>query len=129
MSPRNLSRTANALVNTMGTASANVITARMLAFSNPATVLSPWHQSEARRMTSEKLDAASDGMRAASVELAMIPSRLLMISARPSAWTPGGWMSAWEDAAGLWASVGNAALQPARTTVVRNEARLARKRG
>ncbi|MEO6226609.1 MAG: hypothetical protein ABIO61_01960 [Thermomonas sp.] len=129
MSSRNESCTGNTLFNTIGTASANVIAARMLAFSNPATVLSPWHQSEARRMTSEKLDAASEGMREASVELAMLPSRLLMISATPSAWTPSGWMSAWEDAAGLWVGVGNAALQAAKTTVVRNEARLARKRG
>lgn len=128
MPSRNETRTATALLNATGAASANVIAARLLAFSNPATVLSPWHQSEAKRMTSEKINAASEGMFSASAELAMLPCRMLMISARPSSWTPTGWMNAWQDAAGLWVGVGNAALRPAKKTVVKNQSRLARKR-
>ncbi|MEO5962757.1 MAG: hypothetical protein ABIO75_05885 [Thermomonas sp.] len=128
MSSRRQTRTATVLLNATGKASANVIATRMLAFSNPATLLSPWHQSEARRMSEEKLEAASDGLLAAGAELAKLPSRMLMIGARPSVWTPAGWISAWQEAAGLWVGVGNAALRPAKNTVVRNEARLARKR-
>lgn len=127
-SPRQ-TRTATALLHATGAASANVIAARVLAFSNPATVLSPWHQSEARRMTAEKISAASDGLFAASAELAMLPSRMLMISARPSSWTPAGWINAWQETAGLWVGVGNAALRPAKRTVVKNQSRLGRKRG
>lgn len=127
-SPRQ-TRTATALLSATGAASVNVIAARVLAFSNPATVLSPWHQSEAKRMTAEKITAASDGLLAASAELAMLPSRMLMISARPATWTPAGLINAWQQAAGLWVGVGNAALRPAKKTVVKNQSRLGRKRG
>lgn len=126
MRPRDQARTAAALLNATGNASASVITSRMLAFSNPATMLSPWHQSEAQRMGSEKIDAIHAGMRAASVELTLLPSRMLMIGARPSSWTPTGWMNACMDAAGLWIGVGNAALRPAKSTAVRNRSRLSR---
>ena len=129
MSPAKQARTATALLNKTGTASANVITARMLAFSNPATVLSPWHQAEAKRMTSEKLHAASEGMLAANAALALLPYRMLQLGMRPSSWSPTGWMSAFQDAAGLWVGVGNAALRPANKTVVSNQARLAKKHG
>ena len=129
MQPRDQARTATALLNATGNASASVITSRMLAFSNPATMFSPWHQSEAKRMSAEKVDAMQDGMRAASMELALLPSRMLMIGASPASWTPNGWMTACMDAAGLWIGVGNAALQPAKSTVVRNRSRLARSHG
>ena len=129
MPPRDQARTAAALLNAAGNASASVITSRMLAFSNPATMFSPWHQSEAKRMSAEKVDAMQDGMRAASMELALLPSRMLMIGARPTSWTPNGWMGAWTEAASLWIVVGNAALRPAKTTAVRNRSRLARTRG
>lgn len=119
-------RTAAELLNTTGSASASVIAARMLAFSNPATMFSPWHQSEAKRMSAEKVDAMHAGMRAASTELALLPSRMLMIGSRPASWTPTGWMNACMDAAGLWIGVGNAALRPAKSTAVRNRSRLAR---
>ena len=126
MPARHQVRTAADLLTTTGNASARVIAARMLAFSDPAGALSPWHQAEAQRMTSEKVSAASKGLLSAGAELAMLPYRMLQIAARPAAWTPGGWMDAWMDSAGLWIGVGNAALQPARATVVRNQARLAR---
>lgn len=129
MPSRDHAHTAVALLNATGSASASVIAARMLAFSNPATVLSPWHQSEAQRMTSEKVDAMNAGMRAASIELALLPSRMLMIGARPASWTPAGWMGACTQAAGLWIGVGNAALRPAKSAAVRNRSRLARTRG
>jgi hypothetical protein len=129
MRPRDQARAATELLNAAGSASASVITARMLAFSNPATVMSPWHQSEAHRMTSEKVAALRDGMRAASAEMALLPSRMLMIGARPASWTPTGWMGAWTEAVGLWIGVGNAALRPAKSTVVRNRSRLARTQG
>ena len=129
MSSRQQARTAAALLNATGTASANGIATRLLAFSNPTTVLSPWHQSEAHRMTEEKIKAASDGLLAASGELGLLPYRMLKLGMSPSAWSPTGWMTAWQEAAGLWVGVGNAALRPAKKTVVRNQARLARTRG
>lgn len=121
-------RTATALLNATGAASANVIAARISAFSNPATVLSPWHQSEAKRMTSEKMTAARDGMLAANAALAVLPYQMLKLGMRPSAWSPMGWMSAWQDAGELLVGVGNAALLPAKKTVVRNQARLGKAR-
>ncbi len=128
MSSRRQTRTATALLNATGVASANVIAARMLAFSNPATMLSPWHQSETNRMTSEKVNAASDGLLAANAALAQLPYRMLQLGMRPSSWTPTGWMGAWQDATELWVGVGNAALRPAKKTVVRNQARLGKSR-
>lgn len=127
MSSRRQTRTATALLNATGKASANVIATRMLAFSNPAKLLSPWHQSEARRMSEEKLHAASDGLLAASAELGMLPLRMMQLSMKPTTWSANGWANAWQEAAELWVGVGNAALQPARNTVVRNQARLAKK--
>ncbi|MGV8943397.1 hypothetical protein [Thermomonas sp.] len=122
-------RTATDLLTATGAASANVIATRMLAFSNPATVLSPWHQSEARRMGEEKLNAAAAGLLAASAELGMLPMRMMQLGMQPHSWSPAGWMNAWQEAAGLWVGVGNAALRPAKKTVVRNQARLAKKHG
>jgi hypothetical protein len=126
MSSRHQARTASALLHATGAASASVIAARMQAFSNPATVLSPWHQSEARRMASEKIGAAGECLLAAGAELVLLPYRALQLAARPAAWTPAGWLDAWMDAAGLWLGVGNAALRPAKVAAVRNRARLAR---
>ena len=128
MSSHHQTRKAAALLNATSTASAKVIAARILAFSNPASVLSPWHQSEAKRMTSEKITAASDGIVAASNAAAKLPYKMLQLGMRPSSWSPTGWMSAWQDAVELWVGVGNAALQPAKQTVISNDARLARKR-
>lgn len=128
MSSRQQARTASALLHATGAASASVINARVQAFSNPASLLSPWHQSELRRMTSEKLAAASEGFLAASAELALLPYRALLLAARPAIWTPAGWLNAWMDASGLWLGVGNAALRPAKVAAVRNRARLARSR-
>lgn len=122
-------RTAAKLLHDTGSASASVITARMLAFANPATALSSWHQAEAKRMTSEKVAAGSAGLLAASMEMAMLPARMLQLAARPSSWTPHGWMQAWMDGASLWVGVGNAALAPAKTTVMRNRARLQHRNG
>lgn len=128
MPSRHPARTAADLLTTTGTASAQVIAARMRAFADPTRALSAWHQAEAQRMASEKVGAASDGALAAGAELAMLPYRMLQIAARPGAWTPSGWMDAWMAGAGLWIGVGNAALRPARSAVVRNRARLARAR-
>jgi hypothetical protein len=111
--PRNTARSTAALLNATAAASASVIAARMLAFSNPATVLSSWHQSEAQRMSSEKLAAARDGAFSAGMELCMMPARLLQLGARPASWTPAGWMGAWMEGANLWLGVGNAALRAA----------------
>lgn len=122
-------RNAATLLTVTGSASASVIAARMLAFSNPATAMSPWHLAEAQRMSSEKLDAGKAGLLAASAELAMLPGRMLQLAARPSAWTPNGLMNAWMEGAGLWLGVGNAALAPAKSTAVRNQVRLAKRSG
>ena len=61
MPSRHQARTAADLLTATGNASAHVIAARMLAFSDPASALSKWHQAEAQRMTSEKVGAASEG--------------------------------------------------------------------
>ena len=66
---------------------------------------------------------------AASAEMGMLPMRMMQVGMKPSMWTPTGWLTAWQEAAGLWVGVGNAALRPAKQTVVRNKARLARTRG
>ncbi|MES2858620.1 MAG: hypothetical protein V4704_05515 [Pseudomonadota bacterium] len=120
-------RAAATLLTATGTASASVIAARMLAFSNPATAMSPWHLAEAQRMSSEKLDAGNAGLLAASSEMAMLPARMLQLAARPSAFTPTGWMNFWMEGAGLLLGIGNAALAPAKSTAVRNQARLAKR--
>lgn len=117
-----------ALFHRTGSASAAVIAARMLAFANPATAGSTWHLAEAQRMSAEKLDAVGTGMQAAGIELALLPGRMLALAARPSAWTPLGWLDAWASVAGLWLGVGNAALRPASVAAVRNRSRLARRR-
>lgn len=124
MASRNQTRTATSLLKATGAASANVIATRVLAFSNPATMFSPWHQSEAKRMTSEKIEAASEGMLAANAALAMLPMQMLQVGMRPSSWSASGWMGAWQEAGELWVGVGNAALRPAKQAVVRNQARL-----
>ena len=119
-------RTAVDLLASTGQASASVIAARTLAFSNPATLLSPWQQAETQRMVSEKIGAASDGMLAANIELAALPWRMLQLASRPAAWTPSGWMQMCMAGAGVWIGVGNAALRPARNAAVRNRKRLGR---
>ena len=60
MPSRHPARTAADLLTATGNASARVIAAPMLAFSDPASALSPWHRAEAQRMASEKLGAASE---------------------------------------------------------------------
>ena len=128
MSSRNRqARTAATLVNATSNASASVIAARMLAFSDPSTAMSPWHREEAQRMTSEKLEAGSQGLIAAGIELSKLPGRMLQLAARPSAFTPSGWFATWMEGVGLWIGVGNAARAPAKVTAVRNRARLARR--
>lgn len=122
-------RTANELLATTTQASASVIAARAMAFSDPATLFSPWQQAEARRMVTEKVTAAGDGMLAASFELAALPWRMLQLVTSPSAWTPSRWMQLCMAGAGVWIGVGNAALRPARNTAVRNRKRLAPRGG
>lgn len=120
-------RAASRLLQDTGDAAASVIGARILAFAEPASLHSAWHRDEARRMTTEKLEATSAGMTAAWIELALLPGRLLQVAARPAAWTPQGWAGSWMEAMDLWAGVGAAALRPARAAAVRNRARLARR--
>lgn len=128
MSPRRNVRAAAALLGSTGAASASVIAARLQAFSAPSGAWSAWHQSELQRMVTEKFDAAGEGARAAGMELAMLPYRMLQLGAGPAPWTPAGWMDAWMRLAGLWIGVGNAALRPVRTKAARNRARLGRAR-
>jgi len=127
--PSRQARSAAALLNTTAAASASVIAARMLAFSDPASAFSPWHRSEAQRMSSEKLAAARDGAISATLELSLLPWRMWQLASRPAASTPSGWMEAWMRGAELWLGVGNAALRPATQAVVHNRARLAKRRG
>ena len=128
MPPRHTARTTAALLNATAAASASVIAARMSAFSNPVTMLSPWHRSEAQRMSSEKLAAARDGAFSAGMELCLMPVRLLQLAARPASWSPAGWLDAWSEGMDLWLGIGNAALRPAKATAVRNRSRLAKRR-
>ena len=125
--PSRQSRAAAALLHATGSAAADVIAARIRAFAVPGP-WSAWQQREALRMGSEKLAAAQAGMLAASLELAMLPSRMTMLLAQPWAWTPLGLARVGMDATELLAAVGNAALRPARDAVVRNRNRLARLR-
>jgi hypothetical protein len=127
MRTRHTTRSAATLLNATAAASASVIAARMLAFSNPATALSPWHRSEAQRMSAEKLAAARDGAVAATLELSLLPFRMWQLASRPAAWTPAGWLDAWTHGAELWLGVGSAALGPAAATATRNRARLAKR--
>ena len=118
---------AAALLLATGNASTSVVAARMSAFSEPATMLSPWHRTELMRMGFEKIGAIGAGVQAASTELASLPFRLWAIGARPSSWTATGSLDAWAESAGLWIGVGNAALRPAMTAAMRNRSRLARR--
>jgi hypothetical protein len=117
-------RTAAKLMVDIGSASASVVSARLLAFSNPFDVMSRQQQRELSKMASEKVEAGYDGWMAASAELAAMPLRLLQATPRPFAFTPAVAMETWMALAGLWIGVGNAALQPARRTVMANHARL-----
>jgi hypothetical protein len=117
-------RTAARLLVDTGSASASVVSARLLAFSNPLDFMSRQQQRELSKMVSEKVQAGYDGWMAASAELAAMPFRLLQGTARPPAFTPAVAMETWMALAGWWIGVGNAALQPARRTVMANHARL-----
>ena len=117
-------RTAARLLADTSSASASVVSARVLAFSNPFDFMSRHQQREMSRMVSEKVKAGYEGWMAASAELAAMPFRLLQATARPSAFTPAVAMETWMALGGLWIGVGNAALQPARKTVMANRARL-----
>jgi hypothetical protein len=128
MPSRPTTRSTAALLNATAAASASVIGARMLAFSDPSTALSAWHRSETLRMSSEKLAAARDGALSATLELSLLPWRMWQLARRPAAWTPAGWLDACTRGAELWLGVGSAALRPATRTAVRNRSRLARKR-
>jgi hypothetical protein len=119
-------RTAAKLMVDTGSASASVVSARLLAFSNPFDFMSRQQQREVSRMVSEKLKAGLDGWMAASVEMTAMPWRLLQATARPPAFTPAVAMETWMALGGLWIGVGNAALQPARDAVMANRARLRR---
>jgi hypothetical protein len=106
-------------------ASASVITARSLAFCDPAP--SRWHHAEAQRMSTEKMAAAGLGWLAVCAALALLPYRSLAIASQPRAWTPAGWFAAWLAQTELLIGVGNAALRPAKSAAVRNRYRLARR--
>jgi hypothetical protein len=116
---------ANLLAET-SSASLSVVSSRLLALANPLDFLSRRQQRETSRMVSEKLAASFDGCMFASAELAALPYRMLLATAKPSTLTPAVCMEAWMAWGGLWIGVGNAALKPAHKTVVGNRARLRR---
>ena len=118
---------AHLLLATTG-ASASVIAARSLAFCDPAPSSARWRQAEAQRMSTEKMAAAGQGWLAACMALALLPYRSLAIASQPRAWTPAGWFAAWLAQTELLIGVGNVALRPAKSAVVRNRYRLARRR-
>lgn len=128
-SPNRQAKAAVDLLGATGNASASVIASRLLAFSDATTAMSPWHQTEARRMVEEKVDAMQSGMLAASAELAMLPFRMLTLFTPAAMRTPTHSMNSWLAATDLWFGVGNAALRPAKATAVRNRRRLSRTRG
>jgi hypothetical protein len=125
MSTRNKqAHVAAKLLAQTSSASLSVVSSRLLALANPRDFLSRRQQRETRLMVSEKLTAAFDGCMSASAELAALPYRMLLATAKPSTLTPSGCMEAWMAWGGLWIGVGNAALKPAHSTVVGNRARL-----
>ncbi len=130
MSTRNRqARIAAKMMSDTSAASLSVATSRLMALSNPSDFLSHAQQREVTRMVSEKMSAGLNGWLSASAELAALPYRLMNATARPTAFTPAGCMEAWMALGGLWIGVGNAALRPARKTVVANQARLRRAGG
>ena len=125
MSARNRqAKRAAKLVADTSSAAVSVASSRLLALADPSEFLSARQQREVARMLTEKMTAGFDGWMSASAAMAALPLRMLQASARPSAFTPAGCMEAWMAMGGLWIGVGNAALQPARNTVVENRARL-----
>ena len=128
MPSRRHSRTGAVLLYDAGAAAASVIAARVLDFSSCSRPWTAWHNTELRRMGDEKVEAASAGLQAAGMELAMLPWRTMQVGARSASWTPAGSMAAWAAMAELWFGVCNAALRPARNAAVRNRSRLARRK-
>lgn len=119
---RNQARIAGKLISDSGAASLDVISSRLRALSDPQDFLSPRQQRELNRMVGEKLAAGVNGWMAAGIEMSLMPYRALRVLSRPPASIADG-MAAWMD---LWLGVGNAALGPARKTVVANRKRLRR---
>lgn len=126
--PRNNSQTTLNLLSATAASSSRVIAERVLAFSNPMTILSPWHQSEVHRMSREKITAASQGAFYGWVEMSQFPYRLWHIAISPTTWTPHGSIKAWDQIAELWLGVGNTVLKPAASAAARNQSRLTRRR-
>jgi len=128
MPSRRHSRTGAVLLYDAGAAATSVIAARVLEFSSCSRPWTAWHHSELRRMGDEKVEAASAGLYAAGLELAMLPWRTMQVGTRPASWTPAGCMAAWAAMTELWLGACNAALRPARNAALRNRSRLARRR-
>lgn len=116
------SRIAGKQMAEAGAASFEVISSRLLALSDPGGLLSPRQQREVGRMIGEKLAAGMDGWVAAGIEMSLMPYRVLQAMSRPPASVAEG-VASWLD---LWMGVGNAAMRPARRTVLANRKRLGR---
>lgn len=119
-------RTAAKLLADTGSASMAVMGSRMLSLANPVNFMSARQHREVSTMVSEKVQAGVAGWWSAAAEASMIPYRLFWSSPRADLFTPSGYARMFTDSAALWMGVGNAALTPARNTVVRNRSRLAR---
>ncbi len=122
-STRHLNRSARLVAET-ASASAEVITARMLGLGDPREFLSARQQREVGAMVSEKALAGMQGWMGAMAEAWMLPARALATLGGPAAFTPQGAARAAAEIGALWLGVGDAALRPAKRKVSSNRTRL-----
>jgi hypothetical protein len=105
-----------------------VMSARLLAMSDPREFGSQEQIREVSGMVSEKLQAGAQGWAGAALELGMLPYRMAWTFASPSMLTASGAARAWAEAGSLWLGVGNAAMAPARSKVMANRSKLRKRR-
>ncbi len=119
-------RIAAKLAADTGAASLSVMSSRLLALSDPREFGSARQQREVKRMVNEKMAAGVGGWMAAATEMSLMPYRLMQTGGKTGAL--GGGLDSWMTLGNLWLGVGNAALRPARKTVVANRSRLRKAR-
>ena len=119
-------RIAAKLASDTGAASLSVMSSRLFALSDPREFGSARQQREVKRMVDEKMAAGIGGWMAAATEMSLMPYRMMQTGTKPGAFGAG--LDSWMMLGNLWLGVGNAALRPARKTVVANRSRLRKAR-
>lgn len=120
---KRIGKSAQLLTDT-ASASAEVISARMVRLSDPREFLSARQQREVGEMVSEKMYAGAQGWAGAVAEAWLLPFRAASAFGKPSAFTPIGAMRAASEIGALWLGVGDAALRPAKTKASSNRTKL-----